>query len=134
MFEFNLFKSKTEDEKPRPEFKFLAQKDVVDADKYQNTNVCIFGSPGYGKTYAAQLLALRMCREGVPTYVFAPQIGKQDYYGPCKAANGLIIEMSKDATTHINILDVCATVLSDENSIGTMRQSSVPKTKPVSLA
>lgn len=111
------FKSSHNSSKQIP-VKFLAHEDIDEAYTSENVNISIFGLSGYGGTFAAQILALRMQQQHIPTYILAPGTGKPDYLGICKNAGGAVVTLGYGAETHINVMEVRAPFSSDANRTG----------------
>lgn len=84
----------------------LVTIDMFDTDVHANANGVILGSSGYGKTFTAQLFALRLSEMGVQTFVISPLKGLEDYGGGCKAVDGQFISMDPSSYNSINIMDI----------------------------
>lgn len=81
-------------------------------DKYTrahaNANAVILGSSGYGKTFTAQLFALRLSEMDTQVFIISPLKGLEDYGGGCKAVNGQFVSMDPSSDNNINIMDIRA--------------------------
>lgn len=84
----------------------LVTIDMFDTRIHPNANAVILGSSGYGKTFTAQLFALRLSLMDVQTFVIAPLKGVEDYMGGCTAVNGQFVSMDPSSSNAINIMDI----------------------------
>lgn len=84
----------------------LVSIDMFDTSIHPNANAVILGSSGYGKTFTAQLFALRLSEMGVQTFVIAPLKGVEDYKSGCDAISGQFISMDPASPYSINIMDI----------------------------
>lgn len=71
-----------------------------------NANAVILGSSGYGKTFTAQLFALRLSEMDTQVFIISPLKGLEDYGGGCKAVDGQFISMDPSSVNSINIMDI----------------------------
>ena len=84
----------------------LVTVDMFDTDVHANANAVILGSSGYGKTFTAQLFALRLSEMDTQVFVISPLKGLEDYGGGCKAVDGQFISMDPSSVNSINIMDI----------------------------
>ena len=80
--------------------------------KYKNSNMCIFGTSGAGKSFYTKLLILRYRILGVSQYVVDPE---REYDKLCKSLNGTLIKLGPSSNTYINIFDIREDSLEDED-------------------
>ena len=71
--------------------------------KYKNSNMCIFGTSGAGKSFYTKLLILRCRILGVSQYVVDPE---REYDKLCKSLNGTLIKLGPSSNTYINVLEI----------------------------
>lgn len=57
----------------------LVTIDMFDTDIHANANAVILGSSGYGKTFTAQLFALRLSEMDTQVFIISPLKGLEDY-------------------------------------------------------
>ena len=57
----------------------LVIADIFDSRQYKNSNICILGCSGAGKTFTMQTMALRMRRKGIQVFIIAPLKGHEFY-------------------------------------------------------
>lgn len=79
--------------------------DIYDTTKYNNANTLILGSPGGGKTYLAQLMALRMRAKGIQVFSIVALKG-YEYERACRAVGGQFIRIDPDSPQNINIMEI----------------------------
>lgn len=84
----------------------LVTIDMFDTDVHANANAVILGSTGYGKTFTAQLFALRLSEMDTQVFIISPLKGLEDYGGGCKAVGGQFISMDPSSVNSINIMDI----------------------------
>lgn len=84
----------------------LVTIDMFDTDIHANANAVILGSSGYGKTFTAQLFALRLSEMDTQVFIISPLKGLEDYGGGCKAVDGQFISMDPSSVNSINIMDI----------------------------
>ncbi|NAL19953.1 PrgI family protein, partial [Escherichia coli] len=75
----------------------LVSIDMFDTTAHPNANAVIIGATGSGKTFTAQLFALRLSLMNVQTFVIAPLKGREDYMGGCNAVGGQFVSMDPSA-------------------------------------
>lgn len=84
----------------------LVAVDVFDTARHANANGTIMGKTGYGKTFTAQLLALRMRLQGIQTFIITPLKGKEDYKRACDQIDGQYLVLGPGSPYSINVLDI----------------------------
>jgi len=76
-----------------------------DSKKYSNANICVFGSPGKGKTFTLLSMTTRLRYKGVQVFIIAPD--KQDEFRRVTTAlDGEFVSVSPAADTRINPFDI----------------------------
>ncbi len=85
--------------------------DKYDRNKYKNSNMCIFGTSGSGKSYFTKLMILRNCLFGLEQYIIDPD---REYENIAKELEGSIIKIGPSSETYINIFDIREESLEDE--------------------
>lgn len=76
-----------------------------DQANYSNGNTVIFGSPGAGKSYLLQCMALRLRQQQVQTIIIAPYKG-HEFRRPCAAVGGQFVFIAAGSRQNINILEI----------------------------
>lgn len=84
----------------------LVAIDVFDTQRHANANGAILGKSGYGKTFTAQLLAIRMRLQNIQTFIITPMKGTEDYKRACDQIDGQFIAMGPGSPHSINIFDI----------------------------
>ena len=84
----------------------LVAVDVFDTNHHPNANGAILGKSGYGKTFTAQLLAIRMRLQNIQTFIITPLKGKEDYKRACDQIDGQYIALGPGTPYSINIFDI----------------------------
>lgn len=84
----------------------LVAVDVFDTTRHANANGAILGKSGYGKTFTAQLLAIRMRLQNIQTFIITPIKGEEDYKRACDQIDGQYIALGPGTKYSINILDI----------------------------
>lgn len=79
--------------------------DIFNSKIYKNANMAILGTSGAGKTFTMQLMALRMRRKHIQTFIIAPLKG-HEFYRACKNIGGEFIQISASSKNCINILEI----------------------------
>lgn len=79
---------------------------TFDTKSHTNANVSIVGQSGFGKTFTAQLFALRMRLQQRQVFIITPAKGRDDYLLACNAVEGQFVAMGPGSQYHINIMDV----------------------------
>ena len=77
--------------------------DRYNNDKYKNSNICIFGTSGAGKSFFTKLLILRSRLLGIEQYIIDPE---REYTNICKKLNGTLLKIGPSSKTYVNILDI----------------------------
>ena len=85
--------------------------DRYDDTKYKNSNMCIFGTSGAGKSFFTKLLILRNRLLGIEQYIIDPE---REYINICKNLNGSLLQIGPASKTYINILDIRKESLEDD--------------------
>ena len=88
--------------------------DKFDREKYKNSNTCIFGSSGSGKSYFTKIQILRNYILNINQYIIDPE---REYEKISKSLNGSLIKIGPASKTYINIFDIREDSL-DENEEG----------------
>ena len=83
----------------------LVIADIFDSKQYKNSNICILGCSGAGKTFTMQTMALRMRRKGIQVFIIAPLKG-HEFYRACKNVGGEFIQISPASQNCINIMEI----------------------------
>lgn len=84
----------------------LVAVDVFDTSRHANANGAILGKSGYGKTFTAQLLAIRMRLQNIQTFIITPIKGEEDYKRACDQIDGQYIALGPGTNYYINIFDI----------------------------
>jgi len=79
--------------------------DIFNSKIYKNANIAILGTSGAGKTYTMQLMALRMRRKNIQTFIIAPLKG-HEFYRACNNISGSFIQISPASRHCINVLEI----------------------------
>lgn len=77
--------------------------DKFDKEKYKNSNTCIFGSSGSGKSYFTKIQVLRNYILNINQYIIDPE---REYEKISKSLNGSLIKIGPASKTYINIFDI----------------------------
>ena len=77
--------------------------DRYNNDKYKNSNICIFGTSGAGKSFFTKLLILRSRLVGIEQYIIDPE---REYNNICKELNGILLKIGPSSKTYVNVLDI----------------------------
>lgn len=83
----------------------LAIADIFDSKQYKNSNICILGCSGAGKTFTMQTMALRMRRKAIQVFIIAPLKG-HEFYRACKNVGGEFIQISPASQNCINVMEI----------------------------
>lgn len=83
----------------------LVIADIFDSRQYKNSNICILGCSGAGKTFTMQTMALRMRRKGIQVFIIAPLKG-HEFYRACNNIGGEFIQISPASQHCINIMEI----------------------------
>jgi hypothetical protein len=73
------------------------------SSKYTNSNICIFGSSGSGKSYFVKLLILRQYIINIKQYIFDPE---GEYTHIVSEVGGEYISFNNESKNYFNILDI----------------------------
>ena len=77
--------------------------DKYNRKKYKNSNMCIFGTSGSGKSYFTKLMILRTALFNSEQYIIDPD---REYTEVGKYLNGTVIKIGPSSNTYINVLDI----------------------------
>lgn len=86
----------------------LVSIDLFDTSRHVNANVAIMGKSGYGKTFTAQLFAVRERLQGIQVFIITPLKGREDYKRTCDKIQGQYLTMGPGTPYSINIFDISA--------------------------
>lgn len=106
----------------------LVITDIFNSRIYKNANMAILGTSGAGKTFTMQLMALRMRRKNIQTFIIAPLKG-HEFYRACKNIGGEFIQISPASENCINVMeirksDTIANELIDGSALNTSKLAS----------
>lgn len=87
--------------------------DKYNNNKYKNSNMCIFGTSGAGKSYYTKLLILRYRLLGIEQYVIDPE---REYEKLCENLEGVLLKIGPNSNTYINVFDIREESLEDNQS------------------
>ena len=87
--------------------------DKYNNNKYKNSNMCILGTSGAGKSYYTKLLILRYRLLGIEQYVIDPE---REYENLCKNLDGVLLKIGPNSDTYINIFDIREESLEDNQN------------------
>lgn len=79
---------------------------IFDTKTHTNANVSIVGQSGYGKTFTAQLFALRIRLQRKQVFIITPAKGRDDYLLACNAVDGQFVSMGPGSSYYINVMDI----------------------------
>ena len=88
--------------------------DRYDREKYKNSNMCIFGTSGAGKSFYTKLLIIRNRIIGIEQYVIDPE---REYGKLCNEMKGVLLKIGPTSKTYINVFDIREESI-EENEIG----------------
>lgn len=74
-----------------------------DKEKYKNSNICIFGTSGAGKSFYTKLIILRSRLLGINQYIIDPE---REYNNMCEKLGGTLLKIGTTSKTYINIFDI----------------------------
>ena len=80
--------------------------------KYKNSNMCIFGTSGAGKSFYTKLLILRYRILGISQYIVDPE---REYNNLCENLEGTLIKLGPSSNTYINIFDIREDSIEEED-------------------
>ena len=81
--------------------------------KYKNSNMCVFGTSGAGKSFFTKLMIIRYALLGLNQYIIDPD---REYSNLVKTLDGSIIKIGPKSHTFINIFDIRKESLEDGES------------------
>ena len=77
--------------------------DKYNSYKYKNSNICIFGTSGAGKSFYTKLLVLRNRLLGIEQYIIDPD---REYDEMCNELGGTLLKIGPTSNTNINVFDI----------------------------
>lgn len=77
--------------------------DFYDDKIINNTNVCVFGKSGSGKTFFVSLLTLRSALRGVKTTIIDAE---SEYTNFTRALGGAVVDISPESKHKLNVFDI----------------------------
>ena len=77
--------------------------DRFNREKYKNSNMCVFGTSGAGKSFFTKLLILRSRIFGIEQYVIDPE---REYNKLCEELEGVLLKIGPTSKTYVNIFDI----------------------------
>ena len=77
--------------------------DKFNKNKYKNSNMCIFGTSGAGKSYFTKINILRNALLDINQYIIDPE---REYGTLCKNIGGTLIKIGPNSESYINIFDI----------------------------
>lgn len=77
--------------------------DKYDDNKYKNSNICIFGTSGSGKSFFSKTMILRNRIMGIEQYVIDPE---REYDILCENLDGMLLKIGPTSKTFINVFDI----------------------------
>lgn len=83
--------------------------DLFNTKKNKNANLTMCGTSGAGKTFAMQLLALRMRMRGIQCYIVAPIKG-HEFKRACDKIGGEFIKIAPGSPHCINVMEIRHTI------------------------
>ena len=81
----------------------LVLVDKYDDCKYKNSNMCIFGASGSGKSFFTKLMILRYALLGLNQYIIDPE---REYTNLVSNLGGSIIKLGPKSNNFINVFDI----------------------------
>lgn len=72
---------------------------------YKNANIAIMGTTGAGKTYLLQILAMRLRKKKIQTFIIAPDKG-HEFRRACENIGGEFISLSPGGSQCINVMEI----------------------------
>lgn len=79
--------------------------DNFNTARYKNANFSVLGVSGGGKTFTSLLLAMRMRRKGIQTYIISP-LKAHEVYRATRNIGGEIIKISAGSPVCINVMEI----------------------------
>ncbi len=77
--------------------------DRFDNNKYKNSNMCIFGTSGAGKSFFTKILILRYSFFQIEQFIIDPD---REYTKLCNFLQGTLIKIGPSSNTYVNILEI----------------------------
>ena len=77
--------------------------DKYDDIKYKNSNMCIFGASGSGKSFFSKLMILRYALFGLNQFIIDPD---REYTNLVSNLDGSIVKIGPKSKTYINVFDI----------------------------
>ncbi len=77
--------------------------DKYNDKKYKNSNMCIFGTSGAGKSFFSKTMILRNRIMDIEQYVIDPE---REYNNLCEKLGGMILKIGPMSKTYINVFDI----------------------------
>lgn len=106
--------------------KSLVIIDRFNSSKYKNSNMCVLGTSGAGKSFFVKLMILRNRYLGISQFVIDPE---GEYFKVCKSLNGTYIRIGSKSNTFINIMDIRENDFSDDKENGGYLSEKINKLK-----
>lgn len=85
--------------------------DRFDSSKYKNSNMCVLGTSGAGKSFFVKLMILRNRYLGISQFVIDPD---SEYKKLCATLGGTYIKFGSGEEKYINIMDIRENIFSDD--------------------
>lgn len=82
-------------------------------EEYKNSNICIFGTSGSGKSYFSKLQIVRNRILGIDQYVIDPE---REYDFICSQLDGVLLKIGPNSDTYLNVLEIRESSLEDGES------------------
>ena len=83
----------------------LVIADIYNTELYKNANIVLLGATGAGKTFASQLIALRLREQGTQVFAIVPLKG-HEYHRACTKVGGTYVQISPASPNCINIMEI----------------------------
>lgn len=93
--------------------------DRFDNEKYMNSNVCVFGASGSGKSYFTKLQVIRNSMINIKQFVIDPE---GEYKNICEKLSGTYMKLGNNTNTYINIFDIYEHSDMNNESIGYLQE------------
>lgn len=87
--------------------------DKYDSQKHKNSNMCILGTSGSGKSFFTKIMILRYILFGIDQYVIDPD---REYTKLANNLKGTIIKLGPSSNTYVNIFDIREESLEDDQT------------------
>ena len=84
--------------------------DKYNSYKYKNSNICIFGTSGAGKSFYTKLLVLRNRLLGIEQYIIDPD---REYGEMCNKLGGTLLKIGPTSNSYINVFDIMEESIED---------------------